>query len=268
MATSKEFLDYYFLGQQTIKNELAVYLDVLTEKNLNIFLRARSGYGKTKLAYLLAKYVKIKTGENYYYYLCDKNLNTLKLDRRIVILDEVHLITNPEWLYPLLDNEKNSFILCTNEFYDIKEPLVRRCIEITFNKYTDQEITEIVNEFFDGNSFPLKKEFYITIAKISRGRPSTALNISNRLLLIFKGNGIPKNMVEFFNCLTTYLGIDSLGYNQLDRRYIEFLKEAGSASLNTIALTLNIDKAIIQEEIEPKLIEDNILKITARGRQI
>lgn len=268
MFTSEDFLNYFFKGQRVLKNELAIYMEEMLENNLNIFLRARSGYGKTKLAHLIAKYVRIKKNEDYYYYLMDSEIRQLRIDRRIIILDEIHLVTNPEWLYPYLDSKKNSFILCTNEYYQTKEPLSRRCIELTFNTYSDAEIKEIVEEFYGEHNFPLRYKFYKIIANISRGRPSTALTISNRLLMILKSIGVPESSEQFFGILQEFLGIDSLGYNELDRRYIEFLQKSGRASLNTIALTLNIDKKVILEEIEPKLIEDSILRITSKGREI
>ncbi|GIW89897.1 MAG: Holliday junction ATP-dependent DNA helicase RuvB [Pirellulaceae bacterium] len=65
------------------------------------------------------------------------------------------------------------------------------------------------------------------------------------------------------------IGVDPLGLNRLDRRYLETLIRVfggGPAGLEAIAHTLNVSADTLQDEVEPFLLRSELLVRTPRGR--
>jgi Holliday junction resolvasome RuvABC ATP-dependent DNA helicase subunit len=252
-----------FIGQEHIIRELDIILE-LAQKDINfstnLLFRAPSGYGKTSLALRCA--TELKSWE---YILPRSEFFPIDMTKRLHIIDEVHLIKNPEFLYPFMDTRKiHIFILCTNESGELKEPLINRCIQFIFEPYTTENICALVNNIFEGK---LGREFIQEIASNCQSNPRIAIVISQRLLNIFTIYGFPRTMDELRNYLRDYLNIND-GLNELHERYISFLRRAHRASLDLISYATHLDKATIKRDIEPYLIDRGIISITARGREI
>lgn len=264
--TAKQFLDTFIVGQERMKNELEIYMDALITNNLNLLLRGNSGFGKTYISHVIGNYVNnTLSGENYYLYLCYPEMDLIFDDRRIQMLDEVHLITNPEFLYPYMDSNNFSFILSTNEYFRLKEPLVNRCIALEFSEYTKEELGEIAIRFFLKRNIEVPSSYLQSLSnRLSKPREVT-VNCT-KLFFIFKSKGVPKTQEEFESLLENILGINEEGYTDAEINYIKLLRSLGNASINTLALTLNIPRQVLIEEIEPKLIRKNILRISSKGR--
>lgn len=266
--TAKKFLDTFIVGQHRLKNELEIYMDVITKDNLNLLIRGNSGYGKTYLSHVIGNYVNsVLGGENYYLYLCFPEMDYLLDNKKVQMLDEVHLITNPEFLYPIMDSSMYTFILSTNEYFKLKEPLVNRCINLEFSEYSKEELVEIAIRFFDKKSMFVPIEYLQILAK-NITKPRDMIVTCTRLFFIMKSKGIPENKEKFIEILQTILGVNKDGLNESELSYIKLLRSLGTASINTLALTLNIPKQVILTEIEPKLIKRNILTISSKGRTL
>jgi Holliday junction resolvasome RuvABC ATP-dependent DNA helicase subunit len=252
-----------FHGQIRIFSELEYLIPAMREgQNLNILIRAPSGYGKTKLAVHIALSVDENNCE---LFLANERFEEFSSEKRIIIIDEVHLITNPEFLYPHMDSGKHIFILCSNEFGQLKEPLSNRCIDLTFDLYSDQEIGEIIFEDFQRNSFTLSDPFVIEVVRNSNGIPRTARNLVKTLSMIFKIKGVPDSIESLQDILRNTLQLED-GLNPLHRRYLDYIQKVERASLDTLIFATRLDKSTILREIEPVLINKNLIRITSRGR--
>ena len=67
------------------------------------------------------------------------------------------------------------------------------------------------------------------------------------------------------------LGVDSLGLDSADRKYLTFLGEhynGGPVGVETIAAALSEPRDAIEEVIEPFLIQEGLLQRTPRGRTL
>lgn len=252
-----------FIGQDRIVNEVDILLqEMKLGKNYNILFRAPSGYGKTHLALLMA--AKLGWKENCAYYLCTEDNFNIILTKRIHILDEIHLTRNPEFLYPLMDSNNFIFILCTNESGVLKEPLSNRCINFIFEKYSDNEMLELVSENL--NKYGLSQEILKYITEKSRGVPRYAVTLCKRLDYFFKYKGVPSNIKSIENIVND-MGIFKGGFTVQDRIYLNALERSGRMSLDNLSRLTNIDKATILRDIEPFLLEKNLIRITSRGRE-
>lgn len=248
-----------FIGQQ----KLWTLLDVLIEKmkegeNINIMFRAPSGYGKTKMAVIAA--TEVTNESDIQYELPDSNGEVyLDTSKRIIIIDEVHEMKQPELIYPLLDSEKHCIFLCSNETGELKEPLVNRCIPFIFDDYSIEEIEGIIK-----SNLEVPLEYRKEIALSCQKNPRIAKKICQTLGYIFQKN-YPNSVEELRSIVINILQIEN-GLNLEQRKYINFLQKVERASLDLISSALRIDKKTIQKDIEPYLVRTDRIRITSRGR--
>ena len=72
-------------------------------------------------------------------------------------------------------------------------------------------------------------------------------------------------------CIRDRLGVDALGLDAADRKYLSFLVEhynGGPVGVETIAAALSEPRDAIEEVIEPFLIQEGLLQRTPRGRAL
>mgnify|MGYP005677923305 FL=1 len=64
------------------------------------------------------------------------------------------------------------------------------------------------------------------------------------------------------------LGVDNLGLDDADRKYLTFLSDhgGGPVGVETIAAALSEPRDAIEEVIEPFLIQEGLIQRTPRGR--
>ncbi len=256
--SSLNFLKLKVIGQEHIINELAFILEEIKEKkNFNIMLRGPSGYGKTLIAQRCVEYLNEK-----YNYMLGENFN-FSHNVRLYIMDEIHEIKTPEILYPLMDSNKLTLFMLTNEFESLKEPLVNRCIIFNLKEYSDNEIAKIIKK---RTKLPI--EYCIKIASYCRGNPRVAILTSKRLEIILRRINNELNINLLKEIIEKYIGIKEGGFTYYDEIYLDFLKKAKRASLDTLSYSLLIPKETIKKEIEPFLLKKGLIQITSKGRII
>ncbi|MCP4524278.1 MAG: Holliday junction branch migration DNA helicase RuvB, partial [Candidatus Gracilibacteria bacterium] len=67
------------------------------------------------------------------------------------------------------------------------------------------------------------------------------------------------------------IGIDSLGLDYLDRKYLENILTkfaGGPVGLNTLASTLGEEEGTLEDVVEPYLLQIGFIERTPRGRKI
>jgi len=263
---SIEYLNKYIVGQNRIKPEIDSYLEAMKSgEPINLMIRGQSGYGKTHLAKVIAK--TVNHAGNRAYYLGEECLNFLE-DCHTHILDEVHEIRNPEFLYPYLDMGRYNFLILTNEFGNLKEPLMNRCIVVDLEPYTDEELAILISRVLrDHHVEPDMLQTY-EMATYARGNPRVAKVLAKRLSLFFKLNGVPKDVDELRQILEEQFHISEGGFTNFDKQYLTFLETNGKAGLATISRVLMIPKGTLEREVEPFLLRKGLIRITSRGREL
>ena len=83
---------------------------------------------------------------------------------------------------------------------------------------------------------------------------------------IIKGNGEITKDIAYVSL--SQLGIDNLGLDEADRKYLTFLGDhsGGPVGVETIAAALSEPRDAIEEVIEPFLIQEGLIQRTPRGR--
>src|SRR5574338_1060406 len=135
-------MNRFFIGQEHITLQLGDILPYVYhyKDGVNLLFRGPSGYGKTELAKKCAKFL---VGDNYQFCLGDK----FKFNREtwVHFIDEVHLLENPEVLYPVMDMGHYVFLFATNFDSILPEALTNRCKNFTFVEYSINELKDIFN---------------------------------------------------------------------------------------------------------------------------
>jgi Holliday junction DNA helicase RuvB len=109
------------------------------------------------------------------------------------------------------------------------------------------------------------------IAKRARGTPRIAGRLLRRVVdfVTVEGDGrLTKAIAD--NALTR-LGVDHLGLDSNDRRYMTLLAEhygGGPVGVETIAAALSEARDAIEEVIEPYLLQQGLILRTPRGRML
>jgi Holliday junction resolvasome RuvABC ATP-dependent DNA helicase subunit len=254
-----------FIGQRAIEPELTVLLNkIKSGENVNILLRAPSGYGKTDLALRL---VNINDPKGFDYLIPLSGEIYINPYKRLHIIDEVHLLKDPEIIYPILDSGKHTFILCTNECGILKEPLINRCIQFVFQDYSVDEMQEFVDLFYREYYRVIPGSYINIIAQNSQNNPRICKQICQRLINVFNIYGFPESEDQLNHYIRNILNIHD-GLSILQEQYLTVLRNFGTARLDIIASYLHIDKATIQRDIEPYLLYNNKIRISSRGRTI
>lgn len=244
-------------------SQLAEILPYLRETGdgMTMLFRGPSGWGKTRMCFMICNYLAYG---NYDYCLGDDV--KISPDKRLHFVDEVHLMQNPESLYPLIDSNKHVFVLATNDRTPIVEALVNRSSDFIFGQYSIDELREISGMYI---KVPLNPGMVDYLIDCGGGNPRIIRNIINRLNIFLirdpeflKGFDLPMFKVIMEKIFGTVDGLDVLC-----QRYMSALDHlGGTASLQTIANIVHVDKDTIQHQVEPILLYKDLIIISNKGR--
>lgn len=213
-------------------------------------------------------------------------------DRSVLFVDEIHRMPKAveEYLYTAMEDFRIDIVLgegvsartlnlqlkpftligATTRAGMLSGPLRDRFqIREHLGFYSVDELKKIVLINADKLSLTISDEASEEIAIRSRGTPRVA---NNRLLWVrdyamskADGNvdtGIVKDAMKM-------TGIDELGLDRQDRRYIETLMrvfDGGPAGIDAIAHTMNVPPDTLVDEVEPFLLRSELIVRTTRGR--
>ena len=109
------------------------------------------------------------------------------------------------------------------------------------------------------------------IAKRSRGTPRVANRLLRRVRDFAQVRSDGRLSPEVVDEALRLEGVDELGLDELDRRYLKTLGttyEGGPAGLEAVAATMGEDAGTLEEMVEPFLLQIGFLARTRRGRQL
>ncbi len=291
-----------FIGQKKLIESLRVSLQAAKQRNEpveHMLFSGPPGLGKTTLAYIVAHEMETRitvtsgpaidrAGD-----LIGILTNLEKGD--VLFIDEIHRLskTVEEFLYPAMENSQIDFIVDKGPYartikFNLKpftligattrsglltSPLRDRFgIFHHLDFYNVQELGKIVMSSAKKLNLVINKESAEEIAKRARGTP----RVANRLLRRVRDYAqvktddckITKDVIQ--KSMET-LGIDEVGLDGADRRFVEALLnyyKGGPVGIETLAATLNEEVDTIADVVEPFLIKIGFLHRTSRGRQL
>lgn len=213
-------------------------------------------------------------------------------DRSVLFIDEIHRMPKAveEYLYTAMEDFRIDIVLgegvsartlnlqlkpftligATTRAGMLSGPMRDRFqIREHLGFYSQAELTEILNRNADKLSVTVDADAAKELARRSRGTPRVA---NNRLLwtrdyALSKADGTVS--LGTANDAMTMIGIDQLGLDRQDRRYIETLIRVftgGPAGIEAIAHTMNVSSDTLVDEVEPFLLRSELIIRSSRGR--
>jgi len=235
-----------------------------TKKGVSILFRGASGYGKTEIAKKCCNFI---VGRDYQY--CLGNNVEFDNNKLVHLIDEIHLMKEPEILYPIIDEGKYVFVFATNFDSLLPEALTNRCKNFIFTEYSDEELIDIFK-------FHAKLQFRDSIIKhivdVSGRNPRIMIKTFLSNLEIHYMNKkeelIVKSDEELIETIDKIHGIKG-GLDKISRHYLDTLKHLGGrSSINLLSATANLDINTMKYTIEPALLYKKLIKITNKGREL
>ena len=121
------------------------------------------------------------------------------------------------------------------------------------------------------NKFNIKIEenAAFEIAKRSRGTPRIAIRLLKRIIDFSVVQNLTKISVEVVEDSLKKMRIDSEGLDDMDRKYLKCIAvdyNGGPVGIETLSASLLEQKDIIEDVIEPYLMQQGLVQRTSRGR--
>lgn len=163
-----------------------------------------------------------------------------------------------------------TLIAATNLYGGLNDALLNRFpIQIKLAAYSKTDMASIVEKICQEKKIKIDEESVYKIAATTRGIPRNANSYVARVYdfaLVMNDGVINPEIVDE---ALYVMGINKFGLNQDDMDYMNFLNSNTRAvGVDTICLTLGMDKDTVQTKIEPYLLSKCYIQKQPRGRVI
>lgn len=144
-------------------------------------------------------------------------------------------------------------------------------IPLKLDFYTPSELQQIVERGAKVIDVQIDKDAAAKIAKCSRGTPRIALRLLRRVRDF--SHAASEEVISVAKVVDAFknLGIDELGLDGLDRKYINYIAKhynGGPVGIETISAGVAEDRDTIEDTVEPFLMQIGFLNRTPKGREL
>ncbi len=289
-----------FIGQQKIKQNLRIFIRAARDRGEpldHVLLYGPPGLGKTTLAGIIAQEmgmeVRMSSGPAFQNSAELIGLLTQEEGCSAVFIDEIHRLNRvvEEYLYPAMEDWRIELVVDkgpnARHFQLQLEPftligattragMITAALRSRFgiichlDFYPPEELAVIVNRSAGILGVDLAADGALEIARRSRGTPRAANRLLRRVRDYAQVDGRTVIDREAADCALTRLGVDDLGLEDLDRRYLRLIIEhfgGGPVGLQNMAVSLGEEIDTLEDVVEPFLIQSGLLQRTPRGRE-
>jgi Holliday junction DNA helicase RuvB len=291
-----------FIGQKHLKDNLSIFIQAARTRQEpldHVLFTGPPGLGKTTLSQIIARELGVgfrstsgpvitKAGD------LAAILTNLQ-PRDVLFIDEIHRLTSAveEILYPAMEDFKVDIMIgegpaaraitidlppftlvgATTRAGLITRPLRERFgIPLQLNFYEVDELTSIVNRMSGLIGLPMQADGAVEVAKRSRGTPRIAKRLTKRL----------RDFMDIYHSSIAVdeqkaaagmdrLGVDTNGLDAMDRKYLSQIAEfynGGPVGIETIAASLAEQRDVVEDVIEPYLLQQGYIQRSPRGRML
>ena len=288
-----------FIGQQFIKSNLEAYIESSKKRKKNldhIILYGPPGLGKTSLAHIISNEKNVNFHSTSGPAFTKKgDLVTLlsnMMEGDILFIDEIHRLSPiiEETLYPAMEDYKCDYVIgsgpsarvvqisiekftligATTRLGLLSRPLRDRFgIPLQLSFYEPEDLMKIIILNSKKLKFLISEDSAYEIAKRSRGTPRIAIRLLKRIIDFSIVNEEDKIDLKSAKESLKKMKIDSEGLDYMDRKYMNCIAydfHGGPVGVETLSAALLEHKDIIEDVIEPYLMQRGLVQRTSRGR--
>lgn len=290
-----------FVGQAKVRENLSVFIEAARSRSEALdhtMFYGPPGLGKTTLAQIVSRELGVnfratsgpvisKAGDL-------AALLTNLQPRDVLFIDEIHRL-NPaveEVLYPAMEDFQLDLIIgegpaarsiridlppftlvaATTRSGLITTPLRERFgIPLRLQFYEPEELERIILRGAELLGIGMSPDGAKEIAHRSRGTPRVAGRLLRRVRDFATVAGAEVVDAKVADGALARLDIDKLGLDAMDRRYLRSIAEkhgGGPVGVETMAAALGEQRDVLEEVIEPYLLQQGLLQRTPRGRML
>ncbi len=289
-----------FIGQEDIKANLRVFIQAARQRGEvldHVLLHGPPGLGKTTLAQILAVEmeleIRLTSGPAFTNSAELIGLLSEQTDRRAIFIDEIHRLGRviEEHLYPAMEDWRVELIIDkgpnARHFNLQLEPFTligattraglitpamrsRFGIVCHLDFYPPEDLATIVTRSAGLLGIAIDEQGALEIARRSRGTPRAANRLLRRVRDYAQVDGHTLIDKATADDGLTRLGVDHLGLEPLDRRYLRLVIEhfgGGPVGVQNMSVSLGEETDTLEDVVEPYLIQSGLLMRTPRGRE-
>jgi len=290
-----------FIGQRKLRENLQVFIHAAKARDEaldHVLFFGPPGLGKTTLAQIVAREMGVgfrSTSGPVIGRAGDLAAILTNLQPRdVLFIDEIHRLSPAveEVLYPAMEDFKLDLIIgegpaarsvqidlppftlvgATTRSGLITTPLRERFgIPLRLLFYEVEELEQIVSRGAGVLKMEMTPDGAREIARRSRGTPRVAGRLLRRVRDFANVAGVTEVTAIQADGALRQLDVDERGLDAMDRRYLSCMAQnygGGPVGVETMAAALSEQRDVLEEVIEPYLIQQGLMQRTSRGRML
>ena len=288
-----------FIGQDNLKSNMKTYIESSKKRKNNldhIILYGPPGLGKTTLSHIISYEKNVNIHSTSGPAFTKKGdlvtLLTNLAEDDILFIDEIHRLSPivEETLYPAMEDYKCDYIIgsgpsarvmqisierftligATTRLGLLSRPLRDRFgIQLQLDFYNPSDLKNIILLSSKKFNTKIDESAAFEIAKRSRGTPRIAIRLLKRIIDFSVVQNLPTITNMVVEDSLKKMRIDSEGLDDMDRKYLKCIAidyNGGPVGIETLSASLLEQKDIIEDVIEPYLMQQGLVQRTSRGR--